>query len=322
MAEKFEIPPEVKAFVDLLHLDVVDKPMKLLPPGFKTPVWLIPVLDTGTEETVGILNAYPPYEKERYAIMTITNKLGRPVTVITFAEEAERMTAPTPKPEEVKEVVEAVEREVPEKVVSAPVDWSWMKAIASKMKTWTDALQRQAENRNAIACYTYLKSVNEWAEEARGKLIEASKLLESHEKRKPEPKVLKDEEYETLWKRFSEALSKAGLDPAKFRERFDELIAWDMPYSDNEYILMDEARRIMAESRLAKYIRKLPSKVPFNWKYIGWGIGSLKVDTGLLLDAVEEENAIQSYSTIMRIIDTGEKMKEILKSNPEVGFLS
>lgn len=317
MAE--EIPPEVKAFAALLHLDVVDTPIKVQPPGFMRPVWLIPVRDEATGETVGILNAYPPKEVERYRVITIVNKLGNPVNVIVFKEEAERLKTPEPEPEEVKRAVEEAEERVPEKVVSAPVDWRRLKELAERVQTWLSQMRRQAEARNAVACHTYLKSICEWMDDARKELLEKTSLLSSHEARKAYPKVLKDEEYRKLWEKFSGALKEAGVNPEEWRRRFDELIAWDMPYEDNEIILMDEARKIIFQKRLERYLRRLPEKaVKFNWKYIEWGIGALNVSTGLLKDAVEEENAVQAYSAIKDMISTAEKMKDLLETLPEV----
>jgi hypothetical protein len=319
-----KLPPEVRAFVELLHLNVVDEPVKLLPPGFKAPVWLIPVRDEGTGETVGILNAYPPLDRERYAVKTITNKLGRPVMVVTFKEEAERVAVPKAPPKEVEEAIESAEREVPEKVVTAPVDWKWMRSLAERLKSWIPSMEHQAEMRSALGVYTYLKSINEFLGEAKQRLLSGSEFLRLHEARKAEPvyKVLTEAEYEDLWREFSEALRKEKIDPAQFRERFDELIAWNMPFEDNKAIVMDEARSIILEKKLAKYLKKLPKAPPtFSWKYVEWGLGSLRVDVMALEDAVKEENALQSYTVIARMLETTEKMKNLLKMSPDVRAL-
>jgi len=320
MAE--EIPPEVRAFADLLHLDVVDTPIKVQPPGFMTPVWLIPVKDEGTSETVGILNAYPPKEVERYKVITITNKLGKPVNVITFKEEAERLASTPIEEKEVEKAIETVEREVPEVVLEAPkVDWSWMRSMAERISTWIKALERQAEARSAVATYTYLKSINEWAKEARERLLAGSDFLQTYEKRKePDKRILKEEEYKRLWEEFSGALKKAGINPEPFRERFDELVAWTMPYEDNRYVVMDEARSIILEFQFAKKAKKPPVGVPFNWRYIQWGASSMKIDGTLFMDAVKEKNAVQAYASITKILDTADKMKKLLETSPDVSM--
>ena len=313
-----KLPPEVRAFVELLHLNVVNEPMKILPPGFKAPVWLIPVLDEATGETVGILSAYPPYERERYEVITITNKLGRPVTVITFREEAERVS-PKPKPKEVEEALEAVKREIPPKPVSAPIDWGYMRGLVQRIKSWLSSMERHVETRTALPIYTYLRSINELLAEARDRLVAGSELIAKHEARKAEPKVLKDEEYEQLWREFSEKLKAEGIEPEKHRKRFDALVAWNMPKEENRIILMDEARKIILEKKLAKYLKKIPEKpMEFSWRYVEWGLGSLRVDTLALEDAVKNEDALQTHTTILRLLETAEKLKALLKLHPEV----
>ena len=258
-------------------------------------------------------------------MITITNKEGKPINVVTFAEEAKRIAVPKAKPEEVEEAVEAVEKEIPEKVVEAPqVDWGWIRGIVSRIESWLGSMEHQAEVRNALALYAYLRSINEWLSEAKGRLLAGSEFLRIHEARKVEPvyKILTDAEYEDLWRLWSETLRKAGLDPAKYRDRFEELIAWNMPYSDNELVLMDEARTIILEKKFEKYLRRLLAEpqppVRFSWKYVQWAIGSLRVDVGVLKDSVREENALQCYTTIERILDTAEKLKRMLESVPEV----
>jgi len=61
----------------------------------------------------------------------------------------------------------------------------------------------------------------------------AIEFLRLHEARKEHArKVLTDAEYEDLWRLLSDTLRKAGLDPEKYRDRFEDLIAWNMPYSE------------------------------------------------------------------------------------------
>lgn len=314
------LPPEVRAFVELLHLDVVDEPVKVLPPGFKAPAWLIPVRDEGTGETVGILNAYPPLERERYAIITITNKLGRPVTVITFREEAERVAPPPPELEEVERTVartrEEVEAPPPPPL---PVDWGWMRQLASRMASWAEALQRHVEDRNAVGCSYLLKSMREFAEEGRRRLLEAGGIVRAYEERRPEPKVLRPEEAERLWARFSEALRKAGVEPTQYRRRFEELIAWNLDYAGNELLVMDEARRIIDEHALLKGPRRaIPARAKFSWKYARWAASSLKLDAGSLLDAVRRADALQAYNALGRIAEAAGRLEEMLR--PMVAF--
>jgi hypothetical protein len=82
---------------------------------------------------------------------------------------------------------------------------------------------------------------------------------------------------------------------------------------------MDEARKIILEKRLAKYLKKIPEKpMEFSWRYVEWGLGSLRVDALALEDAVKSEDALQTHTTILRILETAEKLKALLKLHPEV----
>ena len=128
------------------------------------------------------------------------------------------------------------------------------------------------------------------------------------------PKVLTEAEYEDLWRLWSETLRKAGIDP----ERFEDLIAWNMPYSDNELVLMDKARQIILEKELEEYAKPPVPPVRFSWKHVEWALGSLRVDVEVLKDSVKEEDALQCYTAVARILDTAEKLKRILEAVPEV----
>jgi len=121
-----------------------------------------------------------------------------------------------------------------------------------------------------------------------------------------------------LWRLWSETLRKAGIDPAEYSDRFEGLVAWNMPYSDNELVLMDEASEVVLEKELEKYVRRLPVEpVRFSWKYVQWAIGSLRVDVGVLKDSIEED-ALQCYMAVARVLDTAEKLKRMLEAVPEV----
>ncbi len=67
------------------------------------------------------------------------------------------------------------------------------------MEAWIKSMEHQAKMRNALALYTYLKSINELVGEARGRLLAGSEFLRLHEARKePIYKILTDEEYSNL----------------------------------------------------------------------------------------------------------------------------
>ena len=223
-----------------------------------------------------------------------------------------------------EEAIEEVERRVPERVAPAPpIDWGWLRSVASRLESWAEAMTRHAENRSALSIYVLAKSANELLEEAKNRLLGVETIKRHEERKKPTaPRVLSEEEYRRLWEKFSEALRKEGINPELYRSRFDELIAWNMPYEDNEFIIMDEARKIILQKQLKKYVRKLPVKpVSFSWKYVGWALGSMAVDIGVLKDAIKEKNAIQAYGAITSLLETVDKLKKLLRLHPDVrGF--
>jgi hypothetical protein len=85
---------------------------------------------------------------------------------------------------------------------------------------------------------------------------------------------------------------------------------------------MDEAKGIILEKKMKKYVKRLPLKpLRFNWKWVGWGLASLKVDVSVLKESVKHENVVQGYSTTTKMIETAEKLKRLLEMSPDViGF--
>jgi hypothetical protein len=319
-----ELPEEIKGYVDLLHVNVVEKPEEKLLPGFKKPTWVIPVHDEGTCDTMQIVHRHPYSMLEKYRLVTITNKKGDIITVLTLKEEWEKLAVPSPKEEEIQEAISYAQKAVPERVVTAPIDWKWLRDIATRIQSWTKSAQVQAEKRNAIAVYTMLSSIVDWLNDAKKRMLEGAEVLRMHKARKEKPvmKILEDYEYRSLWESFSQELKEEGIKPEDYKERFDALIAWNMDYFDNQAVLIDEVRGIILEKKMKKYLKKLPLKpVRFSWKWLGWGLSSLKVEVGVLRDAVKQKNAIQAYATATKMNQTAEKLKSLLELNPEViGF--
>jgi hypothetical protein len=319
-----ELPEEIRGYVELLHVNVVGKPEKKLLPGFKVPTWVIPVHDEGTCDTLQIVHRHPYSMLEKYRLVKITNKKGDVITVLTLKEEWEKLAVPSPKEGEIEEAVSYAQKAVPERVVTAPIDWKWLRALATRIQSWIKSAEAQAEKRNAIAVYTMVSSICDWLGDAKTRMLEGAEVLRMHEARKEKPviKILKDYEYDALWESFSQELKEEGIDPADYKDRFDALIAWNMDFFDNEAVLMDEVRGIILEKKMKKYLKRLPLKpVRFSWKWLGWGLSSLKVEVGVLRDAVKQENAVQAYSTASKMNQTAEKLKTLLELNPEViGF--
>jgi len=316
-----ELPEEIRGYVRLLHVNVTAKPEKKLLPGFREPTCIIPVHDEETCDTVAIIHGHPYTELEKYQLMKITNKRGVVLTVLVLKEEYEKLAVPTPTEPEIEKAVKEAEEAIPEVKVIAPLDWKWIFSIAQRVQEWLKAAERQAEKRNSVAVYTHVTSIIEWLEDVKERLLAKTETLRMHEARRLEPviKILRDHEYEELWKEFSKELSEEGIDPTPYLARFDDLIAWNMPLQDNRAIVVDEAKGIILEKSMQKYLKKLPLKpTRFNWKWVGWGLTSLKVDAAALKEAAKRENVVQAYSTTTKMIETAEKLQKLVEMSPDV----
>ena len=130
---------------------------------------------------------------------------------------------------------------------------------------------------------------------------------------------LSDAEIIKILIKFSKELKEEGIDSTPYRVRFDDLIAWNMPLQDNRAIVVDEAKGIILEKSMQKYLKKLPLKpTRFNWKWVGWGLTSLKVDVAALKEAAKRENVVQAYSTTTKMIETAEKLQKLVEMSPDV----
>jgi len=217
--------------------------------------------------------------------------------------------------------VKEAEEAIPEVKVTAPLDWKWIFSISQRVQEWLKAAEGQAGKRNSVAVYTHVTSIIEWLEDIKERLLAKTETLRMHEARRLEPilKILRDHEYEELWKEFSKELREEGIDPTPYRARFDDLIAWNMPLQDNRAIVVDEAKGIILEKSMEKYLKKLPLKpTRFNWKWVGWGLTSLKVDAAALKEAAKRENVVQAYSTTTKMIETAEKLQKLVEMSPDV----
>jgi hypothetical protein len=58
--------------------------------------------------------------------------------------------------------------------------------------------------------------------------------------------------------------------------------------------------------------------VSFSWKWVGWGISSLKLDAEVLKSAIKNQNVVQAYSTTAKMIEAAKKLKRLLELSPEV----
>ena len=95
------VPKEVLKFLEALKLRLADKPSKKSLPGFREPVWVIPVIDEQTGRQVKILNRHPSLTSEdftaHYILHDITNLEGKRVKVLTPLPTAHEILETGPK---------------------------------------------------------------------------------------------------------------------------------------------------------------------------------------------------------------------------------
>jgi len=81
------VPKELVKFLDALKLRLAGKPVRESLPGFREPVWVIPVIDEHTGGPVKILNKHPSLTSEEfmahYVLHDITNIEGKRVKVLS-----------------------------------------------------------------------------------------------------------------------------------------------------------------------------------------------------------------------------------------------
>jgi len=316
-----EVPEEVKRFLEALKLTLMGKPEKKMMPGFTAPVWVVPVHDEGTCETVHVIMGYPVAEYERYELVRITNTEGYTVTVLVPKEEAVKVKPRTPPPEVVEEAAKRAREMVEKPAYKAPINWKELAAFAKKLKSWLDSCDVLIKKRNALGIYSYMETIQDLGRSFRDMIEKASAEIIGIRQVPPVAKILRPEEYLKLWEEFSAKLREAGVDPAKYKKRFDELIYWGDTYESNRLVILDEVRSIILneELRRARYIDTIPVKpVRFSWKYVGWGIGAMRADATRFQVSIQEEDAVGAYYALSEILATAERMKVLLGLHPDV----
>jgi len=304
--------PMARIYVDYLRLNVEGK-IKSYRIN-KEVVCYIPIVDEGTGEIVYAVYPFPRAQRERFAMLNITNKEGREVSVLVPISDEMKVLPLIATEEEMKVAIESAEKEVPEiQPPTIPVDWKYVKDITGKFQEWIDKLLEQATKRSDAGLLMYLDSIIEFADEAIETVKKGSYdgfAQRVVERPPPVYKVLRDDEYEDLWKAFSKELKEVGIDPRVYRDRFDELIDWGMNKDDNIFIIMDEARSIIAIEFMrgrVKRIEKYPQR--FSWKLVRWGLSSMAFDIQSLKDAISEENFLQALRSFQSLKEAADKLR-------------
>jgi hypothetical protein len=196
-----------------------------------------------------------------------------------------------------------------------------MADAASKLLEWVAACERHAEAKNAFAVLAYMNTVQEIGGDAKERLLAAgAEVLGPHERRAEAPVVvLSEEERMELWRLFASKLREAGLDPEAYRPRFEALVAPNLDFEGNRLLLLDEVKSIVAEASLRRkeYVGALPKPpVRFSWRYVGWGLASMKLDAEAFREAVRARDALAAYMALTRILEAAEKLKLLLRAAP------
>jgi len=320
-----EIPEEVKKFCDLLKLEVVGKPEYKRLEGFTYDVWVIPVRDEGTGLTVKIIKGHPVTAMHLYKIIRITNKEHNAVNVLTFRGEYERVEPKIPTltqvrraSEEAKRVVKKV-RPMPKPKPAPKVNWRFVAGVVRYALTSIPNWERAVELKKPYMLWSGLAVFASKCEMAVKEIEKAEEIQKGLERKAAGERVLSDEDIEKLWQEFSKLLKEVGLDPERYRDRFEAVLDAYMPYDDNLFVVTDEASRIVAEEmlRAEKYHVRIPVK-RFSWKYIGWGLGAIKVKLTDLELAIKDRDAVRSHSLLKNICDTTNTLLGMLEQLPEV----
>jgi len=320
MEKKIEIPDEVKRFCELLKVDIIGKPEQKQPPGFHKPVWIVPIKDVGTGEVIKLIMGHPTGKTHLYKVVRILNKLHKTITVLTFAEEADKLEPKVIPMTTVREKVDVSKRKVPiKKPKPVAFDWSGFKASINRFYKAMPHYESLIKDRKAVALYQALYVLASKLEVAIEMLKTAEPIREGLERKEKGIKVLTDEDIKRLWEMFAKELREEGINPEVYKDRFESLIDPFSSYEDNEFIILDEAKKIIAEKMLekAKYKMKIPAK-KFSWKYIGWGFSALKFEIENLIDSIEAKDLFSTYKNAQEVLRKVRSIMSILELLPEV----
>jgi len=336
-----EKPWEVEYWERQLKLNVLGWRQET-PPGFRFPVWVLWVVDEGTGEVVRAIMGYPYTEQYRYALTRIVNKAGYTVTVLTFREDREAVEARVPPQPEVSMVAEEALRAVREAVeakpdiraareeavrllAAKPFSWSEFRSEIKRFYERIPVWEKAVEDRNALALYSYLSTFRDrmrsWLERLARVEPEIHSSYEEVEKAKPKlpPPKLTREEVEKLWAVWSETLSRHGIDPYRYKEDFDEIVAIAPSFKEASVMIEQELRNIIADWELERMMYRVqPPAVQLNWKQIGWGVAFIKSRLLFLDMEAEKRNTIGCYIVLREILDATYKLLDALRHNPDV----
>ena len=321
------IPEEVRKFCDMLKLEIVGKPEYKRLAGFTYDTWIIPVRDEGTGLTVKIIKGHPVTAMHLYKIIRITNKEHNTVSVLTFRKDYETVEPKIPTLTQVRKASEEAKKVV-EKVITMPkpkpvkINWRFVGGVVKYGITSLPQWERAVELKKPYMLWSGLKVFLSKCDTVLKELEKAENIKEGLERKAVGEKVLTDEDIAMLWDEFSGILKDVGLNPERYRDRFEEVLDPYIDYDGNLFIITDEARKIIAEEMLRKekYHMTIPVK-KFSWKYISWGLGAIKLRLADLEIAVKDKDAITAYMLFKKVHEIAQTLLSMLEQLPEIQVL-
>ena len=219
-------------------------------------------------------------------------------------------------------------KKVVEKVITMPkpkpakINWRFVGGVVKYGITSLPQWERAVELKKPYMLWSGLKVFLSKCDMALKELEKAENIREGLERKKEGVRVLTDEDIATLWDEFSKILKDAGLNPERYKDRFERVLDPYMDYDDNLFIVTDEARKIIAEEMLRKekYHMTIPVK-KFSWKYVSWGLGAIKLRLTDLEVAVRDKDAVTAYKLFKKVCETAQTLLSMLEQLPEIQAL-
>ncbi len=316
-----EVPIEVKYFIDYNKLEVVGDIIAMEGvEGYDKDkrVYTFRVRDTVTGD---VYTAYIPFPSnmEKYSIVRVANKDGKPVNIVARKEE-EKKEIKTEVRESVEYVVEKKEsRRVPV-MIELKEDKEYIKSYLNKIDVWLGTVQSGISNRDKRLVYMYLSDVYDFVNElfniSQNKLP-LGKMGEKKVVNYDDPLIKKN------WEYFCKLMDIYGYDCVSFRDRF-EMIADPNIDEDTfmyavEQLVEDIHREILNQVNMitVEEIGKEKGK-RISLKIVNQGVSAMRVKISMAYGAVREGNLIELLRLLIDIKSTLEKLIRYMERDPDI----
>jgi len=330
-AELPEIPDEVFGYLDALGLEPYADIRIVIegPPYYyrEQKVCIIPVYDVYNDAVIRIVYPLPRKYNHKYTLLHILNKQGKPVSVVTFAEDAEKVEPWKPKiAEQVVKVVMKKMEEKPIKKTEIPeeIDWRKSEGLHKMLLHDVKAAENAYKTRSILAIWSTFRAI-------RDTLDDFKRILRP--KLPPEMGIEKivriTPEVEEYWEYFKKLCKNYGIDPDRYRMRFMEYIDPKGAREYNMRAVEDLIEEIVDEEeyrkRLMMPVVEIKEKVEEDikrgkpkLKYVDWAIGAMKVKLFYLDMAISERDMVRAYMIVDELNELVDRIIDMLKLFPEI----